>query len=89
MTGDQGFPEGTLLCSVVSIHARRVTGDSTPTRSPPRSTVSIHARRVTGDPMGGEFRFIDRVSIHARRVTGDLEWFKTTLTGSFQFTPVV
>ena len=37
------------MLKVVSIHARRVTGDLNRAHLQPHSVVSIHARRVTGD----------------------------------------
>ena len=45
----------------VSIHARRVTGDSAAERAQASASVSIHARRVTGDTYNAAQRFADRL----------------------------
>ena len=72
MTGDRGRDVHGRR-GVVSIHARRVTGDHDPSAlSLQHRAVSIHARRVTGDAKLFGERLEVLVSIHARRVTGDL-----------------
>ena len=57
---------------VVSIHARRATGDRRAGGASGRMTVSIHARRATGDDERGRMFLPFAVSIHARRATGDI-----------------
>ena len=66
------FGLSNLLDALVSIHARRATGDlplcffgSAPV------SVSIHARRATGDLISATAGGSNHVSIHARRATGD------------------
>ena len=76
---------------LVSIHARRVTGDFRRAAPQVLVLVSIHARRVTGDLRGRKYkRYFRKVSIHARRVTGDVMGLcLTRCICEFQFTPVV
>ena len=88
MTGDNPAataPDGFQ----VSIHARRVTGDSLILVVLLIEIVSIHARRVTGDLLTEVSQLWPVVSIHARRVTGDTRAAFYRSSKPFQFTPVV